>query len=69
MFNAYSKPLTFELPFLREREPRRWRRLIDTHRESPHDFVHPDDAEVVVGSSHVVQPYSTVVLVAERIPR
>ena len=69
MFNAYSEPLTFELPFLREGEPRQWRRLIDTHRESPHDFTHPDDAEIVIGTEHVVEPYSTVVLVAEQAPR
>ncbi|MGB5502762.1 MAG: glycogen debranching protein GlgX [Polyangiales bacterium] len=69
MFNAYTEPLTFELPFVREGEPRRWRRLIDTHRQPPHDFAHPDNAEIVIGSSHVVQPYSTVVLVAERVPR
>ncbi|MBT8470358.1 MAG: glycogen debranching enzyme, partial [Deltaproteobacteria bacterium] len=69
MFNAYSEPLTFALPTLREGEPRRWRRLIDTYRQSPHDFAHPDEAEIVIGNHHVVQPYSTVVLVAERVPR
>jgi glycogen operon protein len=66
MFNAYIKPLTFELPSLDEGEQTQWRRVIDTHRPSPHDFADPGDAEVVTEAEHVVQPYSTVVLVARR---
>ncbi len=69
MFNAYTEPLTFELPTLREGETGQWRRLIDTHRQSPHDFSDPDKAEVVTENEHVVQPFSTVVLVADRDPR
>jgi glycogen operon protein len=67
MFNAYIKPLTFELPSLDEGEQTQWRRVIDTHRPSPHDFADPGDAEVVTEAEHVVQPYSTVVLVARRV--
>jgi glycogen operon protein len=66
MFNAYSEPLTFELPSIRGGEPSQWRRLIDTHRPSPHDFTDPEEAEIVTESEHLVQAYSTVVLVAER---
>lgn len=66
MLNAYTEPLTFELPSLREGEASQWRRLIDTHRRSPHDFADPDEAEVVTESEHVVQSHSTVVLVADR---
>jgi hypothetical protein len=40
--------------------------VIDTHRPSPYDFADPGDAEVVTEAEHVVQPYSTVVLVARR---
>lgn len=66
MFNAYTEPLTFELPTVRDGEIGQWRRLIDTHRKSPHDFTDPDDAETVTEREHVVQPYSTVVLLADR---
>ena len=69
MFNAYIEPLTFELPSLDHDEAAQWRRVIDTHRRSPDDFADPDDAEVVTELAHVVQPYSTVVLVAQRVPR
>ena len=69
MFNAYTDPLTFELPALRQGGASQWRRLIDTHRQSPHDFSDPDEAEVVTESEHVVQSHSTVVLVADRSQR
>jgi hypothetical protein len=43
--------------------------LIDTHRQSPHDFSDPDKAQKVTESEHVVQSHSTVVLVADRSQR
>ena len=69
MFNAYVEPLTFELPPLDGDDGVEWRRIIDTHRPSPHDFAELADAEVVTDATHVVQSRSIVVLVAPRGPR
>ncbi len=66
MLNAYTEPLTFDLPVPHEGGVGQWRRIIDTHRPSPHDFAELHEAEIVSEVEHVVQPYSIVVLVAQR---
>jgi glycogen operon protein len=64
MFNAYWKPLTFELPPLES--GRSWRRWVDTYRATPDDVVSWDAAPVVQDVRYVVQPRSLVTLFADR---
>ncbi|MFH1844267.1 MAG: glycogen debranching protein GlgX [bacterium] len=62
MFNAFWKPLSFELPPLANGKG--WRRLIDTALASPDDFNVPEVAPPYAGRKYLLQPHSTVVLVA-----
>jgi len=62
MLNAYWGPLDFELP--RIEESKRWRRIIDTHLESPDDFCEATRAPIVKVSHYTVESRSTVVLIA-----
>jgi glycogen operon protein len=59
MLNAYWEPLEFELP---SPESPGWRRLVDTHRESPDDICDVADAPVVESPTYLVQPRSVVLL-------
>jgi glycogen operon protein len=49
MLNAYWEPLSFELP--RPAKGKRWRRLVDTSRASPDDFLDIRSA-VAIENSH-----------------
>jgi glycogen operon protein len=63
-FNAWHEPLKFRIPAAPTR--RKWRRVIDTALEGPHDFVAEGDGPVVAeGAVCVLAPYSTLVLVSE----
>jgi glycogen operon protein len=63
--NAWREPLCFQLPpALPGCE---WRRVVDTERPSPGDFVVPAEAEVVTRPYCWVQPRSVVLLVAVRV--
>jgi isoamylase len=64
MFNVWREPLEFRIPPVAADPVSAWRRLMDTSLESPHDISHWKDAGIVRGGSYVVQPYSTVMLVA-----
>ena len=65
MVNAYTEPLSFELPALPASKATHWRQLIDTHNESPHDFCDPSEAPQIEGLDYLVHAHSVVVLVAE----
>jgi len=64
MFNAYTEPLDFQLPYAAEGVKYTWRRVIDTSLQSPHDAVSINDAEIVRDGSYTVYHHSLVVLVA-----
>ena len=61
IINAYSKPLTFQLPPLTNS---RWRRWIDTSLESPEDIVLWEDASEHTGNNYNVADRSVVILIA-----
>ena len=65
MINAYTEPLTFELPRRPAAKATPWRRLIDTFKEPPEDFCDPSDAPIVEALEYRVEAHSIVVLVAE----
>lgn len=62
MLNAYSEPLTFELPPIPAESEQRWRRCIDTSLESPDDIYPWDQAPLVAQTTYVVRPRSIVLL-------
>jgi isoamylase len=67
MFNAYSEPLTFELPRGGAR-PYGWQRCVDTALPSPEDFCTLDEAPPVADGSYCVQPRSCAVLASPWAP-
>ena len=62
MLSAYWEPLTFELPPVPAGNQYRWRRCIDTARDSPDDISRWDTAPIVTTAVYIVQPRSVVVL-------
>jgi glycogen operon protein len=64
MFNAYSQPLTFELP-QRSGSPNRWQRCVDTALEPPNDFCLPQAGLPVIDGAYRAEPHSCVVLVSQ----
>ena len=64
MFNAFWKPLTFELP-KRGGRPYRWQRCVDTALESPDDFCAPHERLPFIDGTYCVEPHSCVVLVSQ----
>lgn len=57
MLNAYWDSLDFELP-----TGYRWRCIVDTAQQSPHDFNPPDEAPFVNGNNYRVTGRSSVIL-------
>jgi glycogen operon protein len=68
IFNAYSEPLTFELPAAPPGKGNSWRRCIDTALASPDDIALLADAPVVTQSSYEVQSRSVVLLARQLDP-
>jgi isoamylase len=66
--NAWWQPLDFDLPALPDWASSGWRRVIDTARASPLDLCDPATADAVAGPHHRVEPRSSVVLFASRLP-
>ena len=64
IFNAYWKPLEFELPWVSRDGRTPWHRWIDTFLDSPHDIIDWDEAPVVSGNRYRVEPRSVVALFA-----
>ncbi len=62
--NAWREPLRFRIPPSPTR--RTWRRVIDTARPSPDDFVAEGEGPIVAaGAVYEVAPFGTLVLVSE----
>ena len=61
IFNAYWKPLEFELPFAGSAETDAWRRWIDTSLESPNDIVEWQEAPPTSGRTYLAGAQSVVV--------
>jgi isoamylase len=62
--NAWKEPLRFRIPPAPTR--RRWRRVIDTAKPSPDDFIAEGEGPVVAGGeSYTVPPFAAIVLVSE----
>ena len=66
ILNAYWDALAFDLPPLPPNDSFRWRQIIDTFRESPHDFCDPEEAPRINNSRYLVHPRSVVLLMALR---
>ena len=64
MLNAYWEPLEFELPQQRDQFNIQWHRILDSYRDAPDDFLLPPTAPPVEGSTYLVQPRSSVLLIA-----
>jgi len=62
MFNAYWKPLDFELPAIPDTAMSGWQRWIDTARESPEDIMDSPAAPLVRGTHYRVMPRSVAAL-------
>ncbi|HET7221171.1 MAG TPA: glycogen debranching protein GlgX [Vicinamibacterales bacterium] len=62
ILNAYSEPLTFELPPVPDHGAQAWRRCIDTALPSPDDVQQYRNAPVVGGTSYLAQARSVVLL-------
>jgi len=60
MINAYWEPLKFKIM---EWQKGRWRRVVDTNMESPHDILEPGQEFEVTSSYYTVVPRSVIVLI------
>lgn len=67
ILNAYWEPLSFELPPLPEGQV--WLRIVDTSLPSPDDFCNPADAPVLNGEPYFAESRSSVLLLAQHIPK
>ncbi|MFO0803404.1 MAG: hypothetical protein U0791_09825 [Gemmataceae bacterium] len=67
--NAWHGPLKFRIPPSPQRKP--WRRVVDTAKPAPEDFVAEGHGPVIAeGSFYTVEPYSLIgVLVGEEVAR
>ncbi len=65
MFNAYFKPLEFELPKIDSGSVKKWRRWIDTSLESPNDICMIGDGPAVSATIYNVEAHSIAVLVRQ----
>jgi isoamylase len=63
MFNTYWQPLTYELPLFRPGHS--WYRIIDTSLPTPDDFCDLPTAPIVTEQYYLVEPRSSVVLMAK----
>jgi isoamylase len=62
IFNAYAKPLDFELPRIVAGKPISWRRWIDTFQETPEDIVPWQEAPTYLKHTYRAGPQSVIVL-------
>jgi glycogen operon protein len=63
-FNAWNEPLRFRIPPSPTR--RSWRRIVDTARTSPEDFVAEGEGSVIAAEEfYEVAPFGSLVLVSE----
>lgn len=66
LMNAWTEPLTFELPSVGRPGARAWRRVVDTALAAPDDLVDPAEAPTVAASSYRAAARSVVLLIATR---
>ena len=64
MVNAWSKPLTFELPAAQTLQGGHWRRWLDTSLPSPADIAPLGEAPAVEGGTYALPPRSLAVMIA-----
>ena len=64
VFNAYWKPLKFQLPTLELGS--QWHRIIDTHLPAPDDFTVLNEAARIYENSYKVAPRSSIVLMKKK---
>jgi glycogen operon protein len=64
IFNAFHKPLLFELPQAVENTPIVWQRWIDTSLDPPYDIVSWNDSPVISGRNYLAESRSVVVFFA-----
>ena len=62
--NAWSQPLSFELPPTVQLPGGRWQRWLDTSLPSPDDIVPLGKGPVVEGASYLLPPHTVAVVVA-----
>ncbi len=63
LVNAYSEPLTFELPHLTLDPKHTWRRWIDTNLPSPQDICEWDRASEINDYVYTINAYSVAILI------
>lgn len=64
VFNAYWKPLKFQLPLLELGS--QWHRIIDTSMAAPNDFVELNEAERIYENNYKVAPRSSIILMKKK---
>ena len=68
VFNMWHEPLTFGLPKLPD--GMRWRRVMDTGRKSPEDFLETGSEQLLVNQSTIaLRDRSVVLLIGNRVGR
>lgn len=63
IFNAFYKPLTFELPPLPDNQ--HWRRIVDTTLVTPDDFCSLETAPIIESATYQVKSQTSVILMAK----
>jgi glycogen operon protein len=63
IINAYSEPLTFELPRLTLNPDHTWKRWIDTNLPSPQDICKWDEAPEANDFTYSINAYSLAILI------
>jgi isoamylase len=59
-FNAYYKPQIVTLPKITG--GKKWKRIVDTSRKSPYDFLEAGHERVVSAKKYTMRPYSSIIL-------
>ena len=62
IFNAYSQPLSFEIPSLDSHEG--WHRIVDTARDAPEDFYYPEASPPLENKTYTASAHAAVVLIS-----
>jgi glycogen operon protein len=65
MVNAWTEPITFELPPHPKGKKVKWKRWLDTSLDSPHDICDMKHLEDVEGKTYTLPPFTFVALVEE----
>lgn len=63
MVNTWKEPITFELPPHPKGKSLKWKRWLDTSKESPHDICDMKNLEDLEGKTYTLPPFTFVALV------